>query len=537
MIFAAFPIAEAEGVVLAHSLRLPSGALKKGRVLDADDVAALRAAGHDTVIGARLEAGDIAEDAAAGEAAALLAGPHLEVSPAKTGRCNLAAAQAGVLVVDRESIDGLNRLDESLTVATLAPWEVVAPGQMVATVKVIPFAVPASVLAAWRRLASDRPPLRLAPLRGRNVGLVLTHLPGMKEAVLDATTAVTRARLQALGSRLAFATRAPHAEKAVATAVRAALAGGCDLVLISGASATVDRRDVVPAGIVAAGGVIDHFGMPVDPGNLLLLARIGTVPIIDMPGCGRSPKLNGLDWVLARLLADEPVGSADIRDMGVGGLLKDIASRPLPRERAVRAETQPERPRVAALVLAAGHSRRMGANKLLAEVGGKPLVAHAVDAALASAADPVLVVTGHDADAVRAALAGRPVHFVDNPDHGEGMAASLRHGITALPGDVDGVLVCLGDMPAVTQDHLNRLIDAFAPAEGRAICVSAFEGKRGNPALIGRGFFAELRKLAGDVGARHVIAANDEVVYEVAQPDAGVLLDVDTPEALRKVAP
>ncbi len=535
MIFGRFPLDRAEGVVLAHSLRLPGGIVKKGRALSAADIAALRAGGVAQVVGARLEPGDVAEDPAAAAAAAALCGPGLAVTAAKTGRCNLVAEAAGLVAVDAAAIHRLNAIDESLTVATVPDCQPVVAGQTVATVKVIPFAVAERVLDAWRALPA-RPPLALAPLRACDAALIQTTLPGTRDAVLDATAAVTRGRLEALGSRLAEDVRVPHTAEAVAAALERVR--GRSLVLISGASATADRNDEVPAGIVRAGGAIAHFGMPVDPGNLLLLAWIGQTPVVDMPGCGRSPKPNGLDLVLARLLAGLPVGRAEIMAMGVGGLLKDIASRPLPRDRAVAPEQMPAPPRVAALVLAAGASRRMGAaNKLLAEVAGKPLVAHAVDAALASNADPVLVVVGHEAEAIRQALAGRAVQFVDNPEHAEGMAASVRHGIAALPPEIAGAVVCLGDMPAVSPAHIDALIAAFAPAAGRHVCVSTHGGRRGNPVLLGRAVFGELAGLTGDIGARRIIAADPRRVTEVAMPDAGVLLDVDTPDALRRLAP
>lgn len=535
MIFGTFPIDDAVGVILAHSLRTPAGSVKKGRPLDAGDVARLRQAGHVQVVGARLEADDLAEDLAARAAATAVVGAHLDLSAAKTGRCNLMAAARGVLVVDAAQVCRLNMLDESLTLATLPPWEVVAPGQVVATVKVIPFAVRRAVLDAWRGVAGDGgPALRLAPLSPKRVALIQTMLPGGSDAVLDATALVSRGRVEALGGHFLGEVRVPHDERAVAEALSRLDA---DLILISGASATVDRRDVVPAGIVRAGGRIEHFGMPVDPGNLLLLASLGEVPVVDMPGCGRSPKPNGLDLVLVRLMAGERVERADVMALGVGGLLKEIGSRPLPRERAVQpAPSAPPPPRVAAVVLAAGRSSRMGsANKLLAEVGGKPLVAHAVDAALASAAEPVLVVLGHQAGAVRAALAGRPVVFVDNPEHEEGMAASVRHGVAALPADAEGALVLLGDMPAVTADHLDRLVAAFASDRSRAVCVPSHQGRRGNPVLLGRALFAAVGRLSGDVGAREIIAANPDLVREVEMADAGVLLDVDTPAALRRL--
>jgi molybdenum cofactor cytidylyltransferase len=163
---------------------------------------------------------------------------------------------------------------------------------------------------------------------------------------------------------------------------------------------------------------------------------------------------------------------------------------------------------------------------------GRPLVGHAVAAALDSGVERVYVVVGHDGEAVAAALAGLPVVIVHNPEHERGMASSLRAGLRALPAGIDGVLVCLGDMPQVRAEHLDRLIAAFAPGEGRVICVPTCRGRRGNPVLLGAEFFAELEGLTGDQGGRRLLGAHAERVAEVAVDDPGVLCDVDTPRAL-----
>ena len=269
--------------------------------------------------------------------------------------------------------------------------------------------------------------------------------------------------------------------------------------------------------------------MPVDPGNLLLLGAVGDVPVLGLPGCARSPKLNGVDWVLERLVAGLPVSRLDIMAMGVGGLLADMPGRPQPRA----VTPLPRAPRVAAIVLAAGQSRRMGAtNKMLVPVDGKPMVVHTVESALASHAAPVVSVVGHDRDPVAAALSHLPVTLVDNPDHAQGLSTSLRAGLNAVPEDADAALVCLGDMPLVTSRHLDRLIAAYAPVEGRAIVVPTDRGKRGNPVLWDRRFFDEMRRVAGDVGARHLIGAHDDLVVEVPFDDGATALDVDTPAAL-----
>src|SRR5664279_2990026 len=291
---------------------------------------------------------------------------------------------------------------------------------------------------------------------------------------------------------------------------------GAELVLVFGASAIADRRDVIPAALEAIGGRIEHFGMPVDPGNLLLIGDANGRPVLGAPGCARSPKENGFDWILMRLLAGLPVSREDVTGLGVGGLLMEIVTRP-----QTRTEPAPEKGRrIAALVLAAGRSIRMGAiNKLIAEIGGKPLVRIAAEQALASRAGPVIVVTGHERERVEAALSGLPVRFTYNPDYADGLGTSLKTGIAAVPADADGAIVCLGDMPQVDAALIDKLIAAFDPDSGALVVVPSINGRRGNPVVWSRRFFKDLMSIGGDIGARHLIATYAEAVVEV--PVAG----------------
>ncbi len=545
MIFGETPLEEAEGAILAHSLARPGLAFKKGRRLSADDVAALAAAGVERVVAARLEPGDLHEDEAAAAIAGALCGSGLAASAAFTGRCNLVARTRGLLVLDRNRLDALNLVDEAVTVATLAPYARVEARQMVATIKIIPFAVAGALVERALAVARDGGPmLTVAAFRPHRVALVQTRLPGLKESLLDKTRGAVEGRLAALDCPLLADTRCDHRAEDIAATVAAARAAGAEIVLVSGASAIVDRRDVVPAGIVAAGGTIEHFGMPVDPGNLILLARLEGIPVLGLPGCARSPKLNGFDWVLERLAAGLDVRPADVMAMGAGGLLKETGARVLPRAEAVEppAEAATARPpRIGAVVLAAGRSTRMGrANKLLAEIDGQPMVRRVVDQVRQSQAATVVVVTGHQRQQVEAALDGttgdgrcRAVH---NPEFAAGLSTSLHRGLTALPEAVDGAVVCLADMPQVTAAVIDRLIAAFDPLEGRAICLPTWNGKRGNPVLLARRFFAEVQAISGDVGARALIGDYPEAVAEVAMDDlaqgAAVLTDVDTPADL-----
>ena len=532
--------AVAEGCILAHSLRLGGKTLKKGRVLSGEDVARIRERGIESVVAATLEPGDVPEDAAAARLVGAVHGEGLRISAPFTGRCNLFAETDGLLVLDEAALEQLNFVSEELTVATLPTMSVVVPRQMVATVKVIPFSTSSANLGACEAIAKDAYPLlRVAPFEPKRIAYIQTRLEGTKESVLDKSTRVLSERLDRLGSVVESETRCAHETDAVADAINHALDQSVDMVLIAGASAIVDRRDVIPAGIEAAGGIVEHFGMPVDPGNLLLLGRQGAVPVIGLPGCARSPKMSGFDFVLRRLCANVPVTPADIMRMGRFGLLKEHAERPSPRgrKRDSDADMAPARQaKVGALVLAAGQSRRMGSkNKLLERIDDVPMVARAVEVALASAADPVVVVTGHEHERVAAALDGFDVTLCHNPDYANGLSTSLNRGLAALPRDTEAALVCLGDMPRIEAAHLDRLIAAFDPVEGRSICVPTHGGKRGNPVLFAERFFSEMQEVRGDVGARHLIGEYGEEVCEVEMNHAGVLTDVDSPDALAAV--
>lgn len=526
MRFGPVPVADALGAVLAHSTRAGGRALPKGRVLDAADLAALRDAGIGEVIAGQLDADELGEDAAAGAIAAVLATAGLRVDPARTGRANIRAAVAGLVTIRAAAVAAANAVDEGITIATVPDAHAARAGDIVATVKIIPFAVPRAAVERAAACVRDAA-LALSPWRPRRAGLVLTRFAATPAGVLERGAAAQRTRLARLGCELAREVQVAHDVAAVAAAIEELVAERCDPILVLGASAIVDRRDVIPAALERAGGTILRFGMPVDPGNLLLYGALGDTTVLGLPGCARSLARSGCDWVLEHVVAGVHIDAAAIAALGVGGLLEE-STRPSPRDddRPTAATT------IAAVVLAAGRASRMGDNKLLLELGGRSLVRHAVMAALASRAHPVVVVTGNDAERVRAALSDLDVRFVHNADFASGMASSLRAGIAAV-GDVAGALVCLGDMPRVTHAHLDALIAAFESAhDDGAIVVPTCERKRGNPVLWGRRHFADIAALTGDVGARALIEQASASVVWVPLDDPAILVDVDTPEAL-----
>jgi molybdenum cofactor cytidylyltransferase len=530
MKFGPLPLEDARGGVAVHSIRKDKLVLKKGTAIGDAEIAALRAAGIAEIVVAKLEPGDISEDEAARELANAALGENVRSDEAFTGRANLFAAQAGVLVADRVAIDRVNAIDEAITFATLPAFSPVAEGQMIATAKIIPFAVSgASHRAALEAAKSSGGLVRVVPYRVRKVGVVSTRLPGLAEKVIEKTLKVTRERLARAGASILVEKRINHDARLLTQSIRDVLGAGAELVLVFGASAIADRRDVIPAAIENAGGRIEHFGMPVDPGNLMLIGEVGGKPVLGAPGCARSPKENGFDWVLTRLLAGLVVKREEVAGMGVGGLLMEIVTRPQPREEPATESKKS----VAAIVLAAGRSSRMeGPNKLLEEFKGKPLIRSAVEAALGSHASPVIVVTGKDDGAIRQALEGLDVRFVHNAEYADGLSSSLKAGIRSVPEASAGAIICLGDMPKVSSALIDQLISGFAPEHGAMIVAPAKDGQRGNPVLWARRFFLELLQLEGDMGARKLANFYDEGLREIEVGDDSAFADIDTPEAL-----
>lgn len=328
MIFGAVPVAQAAGAVLAHSVPLPAGRLRKGKVLGTADLATLEAAGVHEVIVARLEPGDVAEDAAAERLAqALVPDAHtagLRIGKASTGRVNIFADCLGVAEIEAAKIDAINAVHPMITVATVPEWQRMGLRGMVATVKIISYAVPEVALERSCVLGHDG--MRMRPVTVGQAQLIQTYVEaedGRKgqKAIGD--------RLDRLGVTLGDICLVRHEKAALAAAIAASRA---EAIFILTASATSDIADVAPAALRAAGGRVVHYGMPVDPGNLLFYGDLDGVPVIGLPGCARSPALNGADWVMERMLCGVPVTPRDIAGMGVGGLLKEIPTRPRPRE-------------------------------------------------------------------------------------------------------------------------------------------------------------------------------------------------------------
>ncbi|WP_264213146.1 molybdopterin-binding protein [Leisingera thetidis] len=331
MRFGPVPLKDAEGAILAHSLQGASRKIAKGTVLNAKDIEDLAAAGHETLTVARLDPADMHEDAAAEALAHALvpdpAAQGIRISGAGTGRVNLYADRAGLVRLDRDKLEAVNAVDPMITVATVPDFHRADARGMLATIKIISYGVPADAIRRASDGAADA--MRVLPPVFSSATLIETAVT--EDTPPDKGRAAMAGRLHRMGLSLSERTVVPHREAELAEAI--ANAPGQLLLVLTG-SATSDSHDVAPQALRSAGGTVTRFGMPVDPGNLLFLGTFHGKPVIGLPGCARSPALNGADWVLERVICGIPVSARDIAAMGVGGLLKEIPTRPMPRRDA-----------------------------------------------------------------------------------------------------------------------------------------------------------------------------------------------------------
>ena len=332
MQFGDVPIAEAAGAILAHKLYDAAGKLvfNKGHLLREADLKVLRDCGLERVTVTRLSDADLHEDIAAERIGVAVSGDNLHWRTPGVGRANLTAAARGILHVDVPTLEQINNIYDGITIATLRAYSLVDAGEMVALVKVVPFGVPAARVVDIERIAqASGAVLSVKPLLRKTAALIVSGTEATRERLLRSFHPPVRARIEGWGSHLLEPRFVPHDAESIADAIRQS--AHADLILVAGMSAIIDREDIVPTALRLAGGSLTLHGVPVDPGTLLMMGYLDETPVVGAPGCVKSPKTNVIDWILPRLLTGERLTRANLVSMGHGGLLKDIAERPMPR--------------------------------------------------------------------------------------------------------------------------------------------------------------------------------------------------------------
>ena len=538
MKFGEKPINECVGDLLVHSVKTPDGKLPKGTRLSKTHIEALRFIGAEFLLVASIEEDDVEENSAASMLSNAFLKNGFQLSVPATGRVNFIAEALSIVRLDVEKIKSLNEIDEAITFSTVMPDQLVTVGQMIATMKIIPYAVSKSSIDNALLVISNSDLVSCRTIVSRKFSLIQTSFEDTKPSIISATEDVTRTRLSQLESPLIDSQVTAHKASEVYEALLRGREHGAEAFLLCGASAIADRLDVLPEALRMVGGEVNHLGLPVDPGNLSMVGEWDGMLVLGMPGCARSPKLNGLDWLLQKALAGIKLDKSELSGMAVGGLLADIASRPLPR-RLIHKNTEKNQ-KIAGILLAAGSSRRMGnENKLLLPIEtGLPMIRWIAQTYVDADIDKLFVVTGFQHKKISKALLGLDVEFVHNHVYQTGQASSVVRGIERLSEQYDCALIGLADMPFVTSDLINRLIKShklLSKPEVR-ITMPIIDGRRANPVIWGRAFFDELQAISGDEGGRQILSAYLSAVNGVSWDKTEVTEDIDLPEDIKKLS-
>ena len=522
---------KSKGSILAQTYNLSGRTLSKGTHVSEEILELLNRENVKNILCAVPHEGDIHEDSAAEAISKALDENQLYAEEASTGRVNFRTPSLSIVRYNRELIKKINLVDESIAFSIVEHNQLLAKNDLIATLKIIPFFVSKIYVEQVVSLIAKNEIFKVHRLQEKKVELIQTYYDWQKRSIFKATSNVTSSRLDALGCPLQKETLIPHDHKSLCSEIKSSVDSGAQVLLISGASAITDRSDHIPKAILSVGGEIIQYGLAVDPGNLLLIGKIGNTTIIGMPGCARSPKLNGFDWVLQLLMANIPINKEELADMGAGGLLMEIASRPLPRALAKSAKKREKK--IMGIILAAGNSSRMGKdNKLLRNIGGASLVRNTAVEMLKSDLDSCSIVLGYQSDKVAAVIKDLNINLILNPFWEEGQASSLKAALNTLDSSYSDLLVMLGDLPGVKSKHINKIIEEHLLANNRKskITIPSFNGKKGNPVIWGKSFFPDLSNLEGDVGGRTLFDQHPAAINLLVMEDEAVITDTDTPE-------
>ena len=458
---------ESLGSVIAQTYNLPGKTISKGTFVTSEIVDYFKEGDVQNILCAVPDNGDIHEDEAANIISNAIDRSHIYIESASTGRVNFKSRSLCLVRYKRDLIKEVNLVDESIAFSIVEHNQLLAKNDLIATLKIIPFFTQKKYVDQVISILAKNELFKTHSLNKKEVSLIQTSFEWQKKSMFKATSNVTRNRLEALDCSLNEEKLIRHDYKVLRSEIRSSIESGIDILLISGASAITDRSDYIPKAILSEGGEIIQYGLAVDPGNLLLVGKIGKTTIIGMPGCARSPKLNGFDWVLQLLMADIPVVKEELAEMGAGGLLMEIASRPLPR--ALAKSVNKREKKIMGVILAAGNSTRMGKdNKLLKNIDGAPLIRNIALEITKSDLDSCSIVLGYQSDKVADVIKDLNINLILNPLWKEGQASSLKAALNSLTSSYSDLLIMLGDLPGIKSGHINRIIEEHLSSENRS---------------------------------------------------------------------
>lgn len=531
MKYGEYPVYDALGVELTHPVKCRDATLKKGHVLTSQDIGRLKYAGIKTVVGARFSSNDVPPETTADILLKTMVGDYLRYTlPDESGYCEIFADIDGVFVFDPDRLKRLNTHCEDFAVMTVRPYLPVYKGQFVANLRLFSPAVDADVLnQAVTKISGTGALFKIAPYAFCKIGYIRTVATGTTPEQIDDDA--LEKRFAAYGFSIVHSAMCAHDSESVEKAVRDALDARAEIVLVESPFPPLNRDDTVPKAFKEAAADIDRLGWCVDAGVPLVLGHKGGARLLGF--CADDAEQPALD-VLTRFLATKSLPPIDMLPMfamnGISLLrmTKKITAEQLENSVSVGAVSDSEK--IAVVILAAGASRRMiGSNKLLEPLDGLPMIERVVRSVLSSKADYVVVVTGHDAMFIERRLEKYDVKIVRNPDYVSGVLGSIRLGLAVLPPDIAGAVILPADMPAFTEEYINRLIDAFdAKAERPPVVVPTFNGVRHNPVLWPRNLFKVAKPVPEDAHWTPALIEHTDYIREIPLKDDLPLTDINT---------
>lgn len=531
MKFGEFPVYDALGIELVHDVRCQGKTLKKGHILTLSDINQLKYSGVKTITGVHISSEDILPETAADILLKTLVGDYLRYTlPDENGYSEIFADVDGTFIFDQERLNRFNAHSENISLITVQPYVSVYKGQFIANLRLFGPAVTAGTLnEAITKISGTGPLLKVAPYAFCKIGFIRTlmnnsSIPPLNDDKLTA-------RFAAFGFSVVFNDLCEHTADAVEKAVRNAIDAQAEIVLVESQVPPLHRDDIVPQGFKEAAADIDRLGWPVDEGLSLVIGHKKEVKLLGY--CAEDIEKPALDRLM-RFLATKSLPPADtfsylgLNGLSLGRMTKRITAEQM--EASIGVGSLSDSRKIAIVILAAGSSRRMvGTNKLLESLNGLPMVEHVVRSALSSQADYIVVVTGHDAKFIEKRLEPYDVKIVRNADYVSGILGSIRLGLAVLPPDIAGAIVLPADMPAFTEEYLDKMIEAFDfTAKRPPVVLPTFNSIRHNPVLWPRDLFNVVKIVPEDAQWVPALIEHSDYIKGIELKDDLPLTDINT---------
>ena len=534
MEFKNFPLYDALGVITCSKISLGNRFIASGKMLDYSDISALRSAGYSFVSGAKLSSSDVVKSTAITKIASVVAGENTAYYLDDDNRCFIYAEKNGIANINQERINRFNNLGLEVILATAPVFHQAVKGQLLAVISIIPPAITEDVLQQYLQTTFGMGALvSVLAYKPKKVYFIQSSNPKKNEEYEKNILTNITARLDALGVGISYNAHCEHLLEKIENEISKALYSDAEIIIISGAVANYHKEDVLMKALVDAGADIIASYIPSFPSaNIIIADYKKHKQIVVLPeGCDKSD-YNAVDLILKKLVAGYPLNKDELFNLGAGGLLAREVWQPIDIDKLdglVKVAADENSSGIAAIILAAGKGSRIGGdNKLLYEIDDETIVTKVVKAALASKASPVIVVTGFEQEFIADELKDKDVKLVYNSDYASGINTSIRTGLESLNNAVRGAIIIPADMPFITSDHLNRLIDAFDPLNKKALCVSTYKKVKVNPALWARKLFDNVKIIPENAKVHPVLVEHSDYIAEVPLLNDNEALDINT---------